>query len=210
MHIHHGQHGVDDLRRATAAGHRPCRLRVLVSLTVVALCILTACADKKEPSSTAPSRPTSSASSPTPTVDPSVAQAVQSAIGAYNGYIQHWALASQAADPDNPDLARYVADPLLSLTRHNIQRLRDNGQVQVGAQTATILSTQADISGAQPAVTIHACLDYSALKLVYKSNGAPVPNSAIKTPKVSTIATVWRYQTGQWLVNKVENGTDPC
>jgi len=135
---------------------------------------------------------------------------VQSAIGAYNGYVQYWAIASQAADPNNADLARYVADPLLSLTRHNIQRLHDNGEVQIGAQTATILSTQADLGNAQPAVTIHACLDYSALKLVYKSNGAPVPSSAIKTPKVSTVATVWRYQTGQWLVNKVESGTDSC
>ncbi|WP_327009746.1 hypothetical protein OHA72_22455 [Dactylosporangium sp. NBC_01737] len=135
---------------------------------------------------------------------------MQSAIGAYNGYIQHWAIASQAADPNNADLARYVADPLLSLTRHNIQRLRDNGEVQLGAQTATILTTQTDLAAAQPSVTIHACLDYSALKLVYKSNSSPVPNTAIKDPKVSTIATVWRYQTGQWLVNKVESGTDPC
>ena len=35
-------------------------------------------------------------------------------------------------------------------------------------------------------------------------------NSTIKDPKVSTVATVWRYQTGQWLVNKVDSGTDPC
>lgn len=180
-----------------------------VALTIVALCTLTACAGKS-PSATATPSAATSALPPTPTVDPSVALAVQSAIGAYNGYIQHWAIASQAADPNNADLARYVADPLLSLTRHNIQRLRDNGEVQLGAQTATILSTQADLAAAQPSVTIHACLDYSALKLVYKSNSSPVPNSAIKDPKVSTIATVWRYQTGQWLVNKVESGTDPC
>ena len=184
------------------------RRSISVALTIVGLCTLAACAGKGPSTTATPSAATST--SPTPTVDPSVALAVQSAIGAYNGYIRHWAIASQAADPNNADLARYVADPLLSLTRHNIQRLRDNGEVQLGAQTATILSTQADLAAAQPSVTIHACLDYSALKLVYKSNSSPVPNSAIKDPKVSTIATVWRYQTGQWLVNKVESGTDPC
>jgi hypothetical protein len=186
----------------------PRRLSALVALTMSG-CSLTACGGK-DPS--APTTPSVAASSPSPTstVDPDVAQAVQAAIGAYNGYVQYWAIASQAADPNNADLARYVADPLLSLTRHNIQRLRDNGQVQVGAQTATIMSTHADLNNAQPSVTIHACLDYSALKLVYKSNSSPVPNSAIKDPKVSTVATVWRYQTGQWLVNKAESGTDPC
>ncbi|WP_344514069.1 hypothetical protein [Dactylosporangium maewongense] len=188
---------------------RPRRPNELVALSMVGLCTLTACTSK-DPSSTPTSPATSSAPTPTPTVDPSVARAVQSAIGAYNGYIRYWAIASQAADPNNADLARYVADPLLSLTRHNIQRLRDNGQVQLGAQTATIMSTQADLDAAQPSVTIHACLDYSALKLVYKSNSSPVPNSAIKTPKVSSIATVWRYQTGQWLVSKAESATDPC
>ncbi|MEV6922961.1 hypothetical protein AB0M46_00405 [Dactylosporangium sp. NPDC051485] len=180
----------------------------LAALTMVG-CSLAGCTGKG-PSAPPSASPAASTPSPSPTVDPSVAQAVQSATAAYRGYIQYWAIASQAADPNNPDLARYVADPLLSLTLHNIRRLRDNGQVQLGAQTATIVSTQADLDAAQPTVTIHACLDYSALKLVYKSNSSPVPNSAIKNPKLSTIATVWRYQTGQWLVNKIDDGTDPC
>ncbi|MEV6928457.1 hypothetical protein AB0M46_28770 [Dactylosporangium sp. NPDC051485] len=187
------------------------RLHPAPALVALAMagCTLSACTDKG-PATPGSASPAASAPSPSPTADPRVAQAVQAATAAYQGYIEYWAIASQAADPNNADLARYVADPLLSLTRHNIQRLRDNGQVQVGAQTARIVSTQADVDAAQPVVTIHACLDYSALKLVYKSNSSPVPNSAIKNPKVSTVATVWRYQTGQWLVNKAEGGTDPC
>ena len=151
-----------------------------------------------------------SSASPSPSVDPSTAAATQAAIAAYNGYIQTFALAAQTADPADPSLARYLADPLLSLTRHNLQTMKDRGEVQVGAQKATVTSTQVDLNAAQPVVTIHACLDYSDLKLVYKSNHSPVPNSEIKTPRVSAIATVWLYQSGQWLVNNTKQGNDTC
>jgi hypothetical protein len=167
------------------------------------------CTGKTTPPAATPSVVASSAS-PTPSVDPSTAAATQAAIAAYNGYIQTFAVAAQAADPDDPNLARYLADPLLSLTRHNLQTMKDRGQVQVGAQKATVTSTQVDLNAAQPVVTIHACLDYSALKLVYKSNHSPVPNSEIKTPRVSAIATVWLYQSGQWLVNNTKQGNDTC
>jgi hypothetical protein len=143
-------------------------------------------------------------------VDPSVAAARQAALDAYAGYIQTWALMSQTADPDNPDLARYVADPLLSLTRHNLRVMQNKGKVQIGAQKATVLSSQVALISAQPTVTIHACLDYSALRLVYKSNQSPVPGSVITNPKLSVVATVWLYKNGQWLVNKIDDGSDPC
>jgi hypothetical protein len=66
-----------------------------------------------------------SAVSASPTAEPSVATAQQQATAAYNGYIQSWASASQSADPDDPNLARYIADPLLSRTRHNLRKLTE-------------------------------------------------------------------------------------
>ncbi len=177
-------------------------------LVLVAALSAAGCTSRSTPSVT-PSVAASSAS-PSPSVDPSTAAATQAAIAAYNGYIQTFALAAQTADPADPSLARYLADPLLSLTRHNLQTMKDRGEVQVGAQKATVTSTQVDLNAAQPVVTIHACLDYSALKLVYKSNHSPVPNSEIKTPRVSAIATVWLYQSGQWLVNNTKQGNDTC
>lgn len=156
------------------------------------------------PASSAP------AASPTPSVDASVAAADQAARAAYAGYIQTWALASQAADPDDPNLARYVADPLLSLTRHNIRKLKDIGAVQLGEQKATVLSSQADLAAKPPTVTLHSCLDYSTLKLVYKANQSPVPGSALSTTKFASIATVTQYTNGQWLVSETKSGSDPC
>ena len=178
-------------------------------LVLVAALGAAGCTGKSTPPAATPSVGASSAS-PAPSVDPSTAAATQAAVAAYNGYIQTFALAAQTANADDPSLARYLADPLLSLTRHNLQTMKDRGEVQVGAQKATVTSTQVDLNAAQPVVTIHACLDYSALKLVYKSNHSPVPNSEIKTPRVSAIATVWLYQSGQWLVNNTKQGNDTC
>jgi hypothetical protein len=189
---------------------RVVRRRVVVLLALAAVAFGSAAGCTKEPpnSPTPSQRPTTS--SATPSVDPSVANAAVLARAAYTGYIQTWALASQSADPDNTDLPRYVADPLLSLTRHNIRRLKDIGAVQVGAQTATVQRTEVDLTGKPPTVTIYSCLDYSQIKLVYKSNQSPVPDGAPRTPRVSAVSKVTLYTTGQWLVSEAKQGTNPC
>jgi hypothetical protein len=185
------------------------RLIATTGVFAVALVLNAGCTDKKRDVAVPPSPVTSSAS-PTPSVDPTIADAEQQARAAYTGYIQTWALASQAADPDNPDLPRYIADPLLSLTRHNLRVIKDKGAVQRGAQKATVLSVKVDLSGRPQTATINSCLDYSGMQLVYKSNGSPVPNSAITDPKVPAVVTVAKYPTGQWLVNESKQGSHPC
>ena len=147
---------------------------------------------------------------PSPSEDSKAADAQATALAAYKGYLLAYAEASQAANPDDPNLATYLADPLLSLTRHNIRTLKDKGEVQMGAQTATVVSSQVDLASTPPTVTIHACLDYSALKLVYQANHSPVPNSALKTTRVPAVATVAKYATGQWLVNDTKKGSNTC
>lgn len=144
------------------------------------------------------------------TVDPQTAAALRAATAAYQGYLAEFARAAQRADPDDPDLARYLADPLLGTTRRSLRAMRDKGEVQLGTQTATVTRAEADLTGGQPSVTIHACLDYSTLRLVYQANRSPVPNSRITHPKVSAVATVWLYKTGQWLVNDSKQGDEPC
>jgi hypothetical protein len=148
--------------------------------------------------------------SPSPSEDSKAADAQTKALAAYKGYLIAYASASQAANPDDPNLASYLADPLLSLTRHNIRILKDKGEVQIGAQTAMIVRSQADLAAFPPTVTIHACLDYSALKLVYEASRSPVPNSALKRTRVSAVVTVANYATGQWLVNDTKQGSDTC
>ena len=178
-------------------------------LTALALVLSAGCTNEKTTGAPPPS-PARTSATPTPTVASSVADAEQQARAAYTGYIQTWAIALQQADPDNPDLARYIADPLLSLTRHNIRIIKNNGAVQLGAQKATVLSAKVDLSGRPQMVTLTSCLDYSSIKLVYKSNQSPVPNSAITDPKVPAVVTVARYTTGQWLVNESKEGSHKC
>lgn len=138
------------------------------------------------------------------------AAASRAAVTAYLGYISAFAAASQIPDPDYPGLNRYMNDPLLSRTRHELRSMRDKGVVQVGAQTATVTGTTVDLASAQPSVTVDSCLDYSALRLVYKSNHSPVPNSQLTKTKLSATTTVWQYKNGQWLVNDTKTGSDPC
>lgn len=179
---------------------------MLLALTAM----LAGCTSKAPKPRAVSNSPSPSSTMSTPAVDSSTAAATDAAVAAYNGYIRAFGQAAQAADPDDPNLASYVADPLLSLTRHNLRTLRDRGQVQVGAQTASVISAQVDLATSQPTVTIHACLDYSSIKLVYRSSRSPVPDSEIKNPKVSAIATVWLYKTGQWLVNDTKQGNNQC
>ncbi|MFC0533168.1 hypothetical protein [Phytohabitans kaempferiae] len=170
--------------------------------------LIAACTTDEDPTP-APTTAAPSAS-PTPSVAPSVTAAEQQAIGAYNGYIQTYALASQVADPDDPNLLRYLANPLLSLTQHNIRKLKNIGAVQIGSQKATVLDSTVDLAAKPPKVTIRSCLDYSALKLVYKSNQSPVPNSEIKEKELAAVATVTLHTTGQWLVTESKQGSHTC
>jgi hypothetical protein len=184
------------------------RLVAVAGVLALALVASTACTNKK--STGTPPAPAPTSASPTPSVNPSVADAEQQARAAYAGYIDTWVVAAQQADPDNPNLARYIADPLLTLTRHNLRTMKDNGWVQVGAQKATVQSVQVDLAATPPTVTIKSCLDYSNRKLVYKANQKEVPNSGPGTPRVPAVSKVVRYDSGQWLVNEVKQGSEPC
>ena len=152
------------------------------------------------------SMPSSPASSASASVDPVLAKAID----AYKGYLAAYAAASQAANPDDPNLSNYVGDPLLTLTRHSIRVLKSKGQVQLGAQTATVASSQPNLAANPPTVTLNVCLDYSQLRLVYQSNQSPVPGSSLKQTKISGVATVAQYPDGRWLVNDTKSGGSSC
>ncbi|WP_281901520.1 hypothetical protein [Phytohabitans aurantiacus] len=171
--------------------------------------VLVACGDDEEPGSL-PTSPAPASSTPAPTVEPSLAAAQQQALAAYEGYIQTYALASQAADPDDPNLARYVADPLLGQSRRNIRKLKDIGAVQLGAQKASVVRSEANLSAKPPAVTIFSCLDFSDMKVVYRSNQSPIPGFSISKTRAPAVVTVWQYETGQWLVNATKEGSHSC
>jgi hypothetical protein len=191
------------------------RSRALVPVLVAVVLVLGSGCDGSgsQPQPTSSSQSTTSAatmSSATTSQDPKAAAASRAAVTAYQGYVSAFAAASQIPDPDYPGLARYLNQPLLSRTRHELRSMRDKGVVQVGAQTATVTATSVDLASDQPSVTIRSCLDYSALRLVYKTNHSPVPNSQLKKTRVSAITTVWLFVNGQWMVTDTKDGTNPC
>lgn len=147
---------------------------------------------------------------PTPVVDASAANADELARAAYDGYLSAYAHAAQVADPDDPTLARYAADPLLSRTRHNVRKLKTIGAVQVGAQKATILDSRVELGARPPTVTIRSCLDFGEMKVLFTADRSPVPGFTVKKTKVPAVVTVWRYKTGQWLVNDTKQGDHRC
>jgi len=179
-------------------------LLVFAAAAAVAGCSNQDPADGPQPTNSTPS------TSIEPSADPAGTEAQQAAVAAYTGYIDAYARAAQAGDPDDPNLVRYVTDPLLGATRRALRTLRDNGQVQRGAQSATVLTSRVDLTSPQPTVVIRSCLDYTGLSLVYRSNQSPVPNSTLQKQRITAESIVWRYATGQWLVNDTKQVDGLC
>jgi hypothetical protein len=158
--------------------------------------------DKATPPSAAASTNTAS---PSPTIDPAIAKAID----AYNGYLAAYARASQNANPNDPTLGQYVGDPLLTSTKFAVEQLKNHGQKQVGAQKGTVVSSQANLAAKPPTVTLQTCLDYSGIKLVYQKDQSPVPHSEIPQHVGATV-TVAQYPDGRWLVNNSKQSAASC
>jgi hypothetical protein len=185
----------------------------VVGMMLAAIALVTAgCTGNAKPGSSAPTpSATSAAASTTPTVDPSSAAAIQSALAAYQGYFSAYAAATTVANPDDANLARYAGGLLLSSLRLNLRNLKSHGAIELGHPTTAVTSTKADLTGAPPTVTIQACVDYSDYRLVYQANQSPVPNSSPKLPRFTTTATVELFTDGRWLVSQDTPHRDtPC
>lgn len=167
-------------------------------VTLLAMPALAACGPR-------PPRPARSSSapstSPSPTADPKVADATAKAIAAYDGYVKAYANAATTANPDDPNLAKYIGGPLLSLSQHNLRVLKDHGAVELGSPKATVSSSRADLAASPPTVTVESCMDYSDYRLVYQANQSPVPNSSLKLKRYTSTATVSLFADGRWLAS---------
>jgi hypothetical protein len=84
------------------------------------------------------------------------------------------------------------------------------GIVQVGEQTATITASHLRLQRTPPTVTLDACLDYSALHLIYRSTRRPVPDSRIDPPRVPATATVTWQDDGRWRVTSTRQAGRTC
>jgi FlaG/FlaF family flagellin (archaellin) len=172
--------------------------------TLAALMLVVTAGCSREGKTPTPSTEPAPTSSPTaastPTVDPRIAAASKAALAAYSGYVTAYAAAAAVANPDDPNLARYIGGALLVLSRHNLRQLKDHGAIELGRPKATLIGNRTDLGGSPPTVTIEACVDYSDYQLVYKADRSPVPGSSLKVPRYRTTAKVTLFVDGRWLV----------
>ncbi|PZF99560.1 hypothetical protein [Micromonospora endophytica] len=125
--------------------------------------------------------------------------AEQAALKAYAGYLAASRTASQRSDPHHPDLTRFLADPLLTRVRFNLQQAREHGAVSVGTLRSdpTVISVALDAT--PPTVEIQDCVDATGYRLVYLDGGKGVPGTR-GTRHLAT-ATATRHPDGRWRIS---------
>ncbi|MFE9690677.1 hypothetical protein [Micromonospora sp. NPDC005806] len=96
--------------------------------------------------------------------------AEQAALVAYSGMWRAYAKAGRAANPDEPDLARYAADEALATLRKGLAEYRSEKQVIKGEFGSSPRAADAVPPGDPTTVTVTDCLDGTRF-LVYTAAG---------------------------------------
>jgi hypothetical protein len=143
-------------------------LRVSLGLAVVGL-LAVACSDGGEPAPTTPPVPSSPA---TTSADP-VTAAEEAALAAYEGMWRAFSAASQAADPEHPDLSRFAEGDALALLVSGLEANRREGLVSEGGEVLLY----PEVASAEPVdapveVEIRDCADTSQTRRV-RPSGPP-------------------------------------
>lgn len=133
----------------------------------------------------------------------------KAALAAYSGYLAATREASGDSDPHHPELATYLADPLLTRVRLTLRTAREHGAVRVGTLRSDPAVSAVDLANVPPIVEIQDCLDATGWQLVYTRDKRVVPGSQ-GTRHLAT-ATVARYPDGRWLINAgASHEEQPC
>ncbi|MFG3703208.1 hypothetical protein ACGF7U_00500 [Micromonospora sp. NPDC047670] len=175
-------------------------------LTVAAVGAATACG--ADPATTARTAP--AAGTPTPTHSAADERAArQAALAAYAGYLAASRTASGRSDPHHPDLARFLADPLLTRVRLSIHEAKEHGAMRTGTLVSDPTVTSVSLDSSPPTVEIQDCLDATGYRLVYARSKRVVPGTG-GTRHLAT-ATATRYPDGRWLISAGAAHEDlPC
>lgn len=108
---------------------------------------------------------------PSPSLDPQD-DPQQQAIGAYVGMQRAYLTATETADPDHPDLARYAAGEALQRLRNGLESIRDRGLRGRGEVTFDTKVQSLNPVDQPVKITVRDCMDTSASEL-YKVSGEP-------------------------------------
>ncbi len=183
----------------------------LASVLLVIPPVLTGCASKMAADT---SRPPVLAPGATPATTAGAAgskldHAKALALSAYSGYIAAETNASQTADYGSSALSKYASDPLLGQWITQLFHLHVIGDVQRGSVISHPVLQSLTLSATSGTAIVRDCLDQSGISLVNARTGATVPLP--KTKPFVTLATLYLFSTGVWMVSKVDSsGAKSC
>ncbi|GAB2964655.1 hypothetical protein GCM10027280_61920 [Micromonospora polyrhachis] len=175
-------------------------------IAIIALGCLVACSNG-EPSGIRPDAGRAARSSPSP--DLRTATAVEAALAAYAGYLTAIREAERSANPQHPELEKYLADPLLTRVGLAIRDAKEHGAMRTGTLISDPRVASVSLDTVPATVSIQDCLDTTNYQLVYIKDRSVVPGSA--SGRYVATATATRYADGRWLINAGTAHRDqPC
>jgi hypothetical protein len=137
------------------------------------------------------------------------AAAEKAALAAYAGYLKASRAADARSDPHHPDLAKYLADPLLTRVRLVIRETKEHGAMRTGTLVSDPTVTAVSLDTVPAVVEIQDCLDATNYKLVDARTRKVVPGTG--AGRYLATATATRYPDGRWLINAgVAHEDQPC
>lgn len=139
-----------------------------------------------------------------PSVEPT-GDAPTKALAAYNGYWETYVTAAANPGAPTPNLAKYVADPMLTTLRVTLRQFRDQGIVYKGRPIWAPRATSVNTTAVPYSVSIEDCFDSAAWTPVFASTGksAAAPGQANRYVITSTVKL---FDVEGWLV--VESRAD--
>lgn len=176
------------------------RRRVELALVGLAALALAACSSNPSstPAGTTGAAPSSTASAPSSTLSPADS-ARQRATAAYAGMWRQMVKASETADWQSPELAKYATGDALGVINRSLYTDHLNGVVSKGAPTTNPQVTKADPTNDPTTVMISDCGDDTHW-LKYKKDGSPFTDSP--GGRRSITAEVKKQVDGSWRVTR--------
>lgn len=154
--------------------------------------------------------PLRAGATPTSTVDPEMAAAIEEILAVYHGSLEASVTANQAGDPHHPDLDRYLAGAARIWVGHYTRNARDDNIYYTGELTAVSATvSDIDLTAQPPTATVEACLDGTDYRPVDRDTGTPVPGAAEGGRFMEKI-TVQRFAHGRWMVAEYHPLDQPC
>lgn len=135
--------------------------------------------------------------------------AEKAALAAYAGYLNATHEASERSDPHHPELAKYLADPLLTRVRLTIRKAKEHGAMRTGKLVSDPTVTMVSLDTVPATVEIQDCLDATNYQLVDAKTRKVVAGTGAGRHLATATAT--RYDDGRWLISAGASHEDqPC